>query len=215
MFNFPELPKLSAVGVPSGGVPEFWYRCFSTRFLSKPLNTSHTKTAVTRYNAGHRNPIADQFETLYMCDDRQTALYEINALLGSPTGYYLNNPNISPIATLTFKVMLQSVLDLSNEKQVEKIDGDVQYITGDWDAYSRRNPFNGNPAPGHSVHGWTPISPTQLLGKEIHDLPEVEGFVSVSAKVPTRKVLIIFTDKLMPGSYVECHDDRKLIQRIP
>lgn len=52
----------------------------------------------------------------------------------------------------------------------------------------------------------TAPAPTQELGAALYALPDLEGFLSLSARVPDQISLIVFTQKLQPGSYMEFHD---------
>ena len=47
------------------------------------------------------------------------------------------------------------------------------------------------------------LAPTQELGAALYDIPELEGFRTVSSKVPYAMNLVVFPQKLQPGSRVE------------
>lgn len=52
---------------------------------------------------------------------------------------------------------------------------------------------------------WTNV-PTQRLGAALFQVPRLEGFITYSAKVATRKSLVVFPQKLLPSSVVEWRD---------
>jgi len=59
-----------------------WYRAIQPQFWTTALQTSQTTTFPTRFNEGaNAHP---QFEILYLAEDHQLALFEAQALLGSP-----------------------------------------------------------------------------------------------------------------------------------
>src|SRR5262245_36846903 len=60
-----------------------WFRAIQPHFLGTPLAAGHTSTAPTRFNPG---PAAiHAFQTLYLAQNHSVALFEVQALLGSPS----------------------------------------------------------------------------------------------------------------------------------
>ena len=47
------------------------------------------------------------------------------------------------------------------------------------------------------------IAPTQELGAALFQVPGLEGFRALSARVPYCMTLVVFPQKLQPGSIVE------------
>jgi hypothetical protein len=90
---------------------------------------------------------------------------------------------------------LRSVADLTLIAEQHHLATTVQELTGDWHGYALRDPLQSVPQP-------TGFAPTQLLGAAVHAVPGIEGFRAVSAKVATRKNLVVFPDKLQPGSQI-------------
>ncbi len=60
-----------------------WYRAIEPQHWNTSLQTSQTMASPNRFNGG---PFANPpFETLYLAEDLQVALFEAEALLGPPT----------------------------------------------------------------------------------------------------------------------------------
>jgi hypothetical protein len=71
------------------------------------------------------------------------------------------------------------------------IDMTVQELTGDWRGYQFRLH-----APSYIQHVGLP-APTQRLGEALFRVrPHIEGFLTASAKVPTRSNVVVFLDNL-------------------
>ena len=125
-------------------------------------------------------------------------MFEALALFGSPTTP--GGPVPAPRGSwtiLTVRVQLSDVLDLSGLASQATLDVSAQELTGDWQGYRLRSPQTNVTAP-------TGAAPTQMLGEAIHrDTRTLEGFTTVSAKVPTNRNLIVYPDHLRTGSLVE------------
>jgi hypothetical protein len=91
------------------------------------------------------------------------------------------------------RVVLQSVVDLTDIEQQVLLSTNAQELTGDWRAYWSRHPNSSVPRP-------TGISPTQALGQAIFDTADIEAMFVHSAKLPDHRNLVIFPQKLRPGS---------------
>ena len=165
-----------------------WYRAVQWQFLSTPLNTAHTKSTASRFNEGN-----NQFEILYFAFDHTTALYEVQAMLGSPLyGVQLPNP-YKAWAIVNVDVFLQEVIDLTEVANQQQIETTAQELTGDWRGYglrSRTTPVN------HPVG----IAPTQELGVELFKVSGFEGFMTLSARVPTSRILAVFPETIRQGA---------------
>jgi hypothetical protein len=134
-------------------------------------------------------------------EDQIVALFEVSALLGSPLPgqAFAPNPN-QPWTVVPVDVRLSHVVDVTRLSQRRLIETTVQELTGDWRGYLLRNP-NVPLGPPY----WTTI-PTQRLGAALHAVRGLEGFLAYSAKVPTRRNLIIFPTKLRKGSFIRFTD---------
>jgi hypothetical protein len=177
-----------------------WIRALHPRHLANPLGTAHTPTHATRFNPGTLTDPA--FEILYLAEDATVALFEVQALLGSayPGATFVPNPAGGPWTLLDVQVDLHAVVDFTRMTSRHAIRTSVQELTGDWRAYSLRRPNRqrGGIA-GSDV-------PTQLLGRRLERIKGLEGFLSYSARVATRRTLMIFPRKLMPGSQLRYRD---------
>jgi hypothetical protein len=91
------------------------------------------------------------------------------------------------------------VADLTDVAIHQQLATTAQELTGDWRGYLIRSAVM-------SVSQPTGLAPTQSLGFALHVVPGLEGFRAISAKVPTRVNLVVFPDKLLPGSSVRFHD---------
>ena len=128
-------------------------------------------------------------------------MFEVEALLGSPHSTWLAVPGRN-WTVLSVSVVLQSVVDLTQAAEQAALGTTAQELTGDWRGYRLRD-------------ATTPVSqpsgvpaPTQELGGALYSVPGLEGFLTVSAKVPTHRVLVVFPDKLAVGSELECRDEK-------
>ncbi len=177
-----------------------WIRALHPRFLTGPLGTAHTPTHATRFNPG---TTADPgFEILYLAEDATVAHFEVQALLGSayPGAMHVPNPAGGAWTLVPVGVTLQAVVDFTRSTSCMPIETSIQELTGDWQAYALRNPMRlRGGANGSDV-------PTQLLGRRLHKIRGVEGFMSYSARVATRRILMIFPRKLLPGSQLRYQD---------
>ncbi|WP_143309257.1 RES domain-containing protein [Candidatus Entotheonella palauensis] len=159
-----------------------WYRAIQPQHW--PTQDPHalymyTRVIPSRFSAGD-----DQFTLLYFGENHLVALFEVRALLGS-----LIQPIPQPHqtwVTLNATIRLQSIVDLSQATEQDKINTTTQELTGAW---------TGSPPPSQLV-------PTQELGQALYAEPDIEGFFTISAQVPYYKILIIFPEKLQPGSFV-------------
>jgi hypothetical protein len=180
-----------------------WYRVAGTTWLTSAIATRHTPATSSRFYDPYT--ASPQFPTLYLSDSNLVAMFEAQALFGSLTTP--GGPVPAPRgnwAVLTVSVQLQAIVDLSQVASQAAIDISVQELTGDWPAYRLRSSATNVVAP-------VGTAPTQMLGEAIHrDVRLLEGFATVSAKVPTNRNLIIFPDHLGAGSFVEYtwHDGR-------
>jgi RES domain len=72
-----------------------WFRAIRPQFLQTSLAYHHTTTIPGRFNAGSTQ--RPGFPVLYLAEDQLVALFEVNALLGSPFPgqVYLPSPHAS------------------------------------------------------------------------------------------------------------------------
>ena len=137
------------------------------------------------------------FEILYLAEDLQVALFEVEALVGPPgrPGGVLAQPRLA-WALINIRVQLQRVADLTVVATQNLLATTAQELTGDWEGYQLRSRRT-------SISEPVGLAPTQELGAALYDVPELEGFRTVSSKVPYTMNLVVFPQKLQPGSRVE------------
>jgi hypothetical protein len=173
-------------------VTGIWYRTVELRYLETALSSSHTSDNPTRFCGGTGADFP--FEILYLCENTLVAQFEVGALLGSPweLGGVVTRPGRS-WADVSVSVRLQFVADLTLPPEQTLLETTVQELTGDWQGYHRRKPDS-------PVREPVGRAPTQDLGEALYNVPQLEGFLSVSAKVPSHRNLNVFPEKLQKGS---------------
>ena len=181
-----------------------WYRAVPLKHWKAALSTAHTSSIPSRFNEGQ-----NQFEILYLAEDSMVAMFEAQALLGSPYGAWVQGPRKNWLI-VNIDVQLQNIADLTRVSQQSLLDTTAQELTGDWRGYQLRGP-----AAPVSQPAATP-APTQQLGEMMHAVPGLEAFVSISAMVPTHRILVVFPKKLEAGSELifKRDDTGNVIQRL-
>lgn len=184
----------TVVGAPLGPESRIWYRAIQTHFLATALSTRHTRTISSRFSGA--TPVSPGYEILYLAENHAIALLEAQALLGSPItpGGLVPHPH-STWTILNVSVRLQAIAELTDEATQNLLATTAQEITGDWMGYRLRGL-------GTTVKGPTGLAPTQELGDALYRVPGLEGFRTLSAKVPYQEVLVVFPQKLRKGSRV-------------
>jgi hypothetical protein len=100
---------------------------------------------------------------------------------------------------LNVDVQLQTGADLTQESQQQLLETTAQELTGDWRGYQQRSPAT-------SVSQPLGVASTQSLGAALFAVPGLEGFRTLSAKLPYYSNMVIFPQKLQPGSHVVFSD---------
>lgn len=170
-----------------------WFRAIQPAHLPTGLRSSRARG---RFNPGPLLPISSQFEALYLAEDPVTALFEVQAMLGSPhrPGGSLANPRLTYVQ-LNVRVLLQAVVDLTDVPTAQiPLQTTAQELTGDWEGYQLRSAFTPVPAP-------VGIAPTQELGHALF-ATGIEGFRAISARNATARTLIVFPANMRPGSSI-------------
>ena len=176
-----------------------WYRAIQPQHWNTALQTAQTLLIPSRFSEGN-----GLFEILYLAEDPLVALFEVQALLGSvlPPQLWVPNPHQAWI-TLNVTVTLSHVADLTRVSQQSLVATNAQELTGDWRGYRIRGAATPITQP-------TAVpAPTQELGEALFNVPGVEAFRAISAKVPTHRVLAIFPSKLRPGSQITFTDQAR------
>lgn len=175
-----------------------WYRAVRLPHLGTALSTAHTLDVSGRFHFGSATALS--FPVLYLAENPMVALFEVRALLGSPTG----SPGVVPSPTHPWAVInvaidLQKIADLTDPRETAKLGTTTQELTGDWRGYDLRRGIGTVPEP-------TGLAPTQQLGAALYSVPELEGFLTPSAPLAYHRNLIVFPDKLQPASTVRWQD---------
>ncbi|HEY6331096.1 MAG TPA: RES family NAD+ phosphorylase [Blastocatellia bacterium] len=175
-----------------------WYRAVRPQFFAFALRSSHTRSTPSRFNAGKlSNP---QFDVLYLAENHQVALFEVQALLGSPPGPIVPNPHQGPWTIISVSVRLSGVADLTSRASQVLLDTNAQELTGDWMGYASRA------VPMSSISYPVGVAPTQELGTALYSTPHIEAFITISARIPDKMALVVFPQKLQPGNYMRFLD---------
>lgn len=173
-----------------------WYRVIPPQFFQKALSTDRTKRIRSRYSPGRLGK--PPFAVLYLCENRTIALYEVEAQFKDANGNLVSNPK-KPLLHVDVKVVLQRIADLTDLSQQRHLSTNAQELTGDWVWYDERTPHCSVPVP-------VGTAPTQQLGQALFGVSSLEGFQTISAKMPNHRNLVLFPGKLLPGSFIEYLD---------
>ena len=177
-----------------------WFRAIQPRYSLTALNSAHTTGARSRFSGGPLLPSSAQFQILYFAEDHQTALFEFGAMVGSPhiPGRAIPNPGV-PALVLNVQIRLQQVFDLT---QVRSAQVPLQTT----DRYQSRSPMTSVTAP-------IGLAEIQTLGEALFQTG-IEGFRSLSAKIPYARTLMVFPTNLGRGSSIVYVDSGTVVHRI-
>ncbi len=168
----------------SGG----WFRGIEMQYGATPLQYVHTSTRSSRFS--HADSQHPAFPLIYLAENHDIALKEVGALFNPPgTNLVVSNPHAAG-TILNVTVAVSAVLDLTDRVVQNFLQTNFQELTGDWRGYYLRAlPISSVP------DVWQP-APIQILGKALYQIPKLMGFITISAKTPDRKNLVIFPDKI-------------------
>lgn len=179
--------KISACSkLKRNGENRIWFRAFDPMFMSSPLGTTHTIAMPSRFYSG--TLAASPFEILYLSENPNVCLREVGAIFG-PFMNPIANPTSAWI-TINVTVILKQVADLTMVSEQNRLGITAQELTGDWEGYSTRGALCSITEPRG-------VAPTQELGQKLFATPGIEGFRTVSAKVPHQMNLVVFPSKLL------------------
>jgi RES domain-containing protein len=183
----PQLPTTPLTGT--------WFRAIQPQHWLTSLQTTQTRMIPGRFNIGSAaNP---GFAVLYLAENPMVALFEVQALLGTPStpGGVVAPPRQAWI-TINVNLQLQRIADLTDLALQQLLQVSAQELTGDWRGYQQRTPLT-------SITGPIGPAPTQDLGDALFAVANLEGFQTISAKLPYHRNLVLFPHKLQRGSRVE------------
>lgn len=163
------------------------YRLIPAQFAGTALSSIGSFRRGGRYNP------REAFEALYLADTPLTALQEIN--LVRVTDAAILSAKSSPRLLLSVEVALAAVLDVTTVPVQDALDTNLQELTGSWLVMN---------AGGR-------IAPTQALGTTAYHHGGFEALRVPSAQDPRAANLVVFPDRLRPGSRVRVYDDSGLI----
>ena len=154
-----------------------WYRAVDPTAASAAPRPS---IRPTRFNSG---PAASpSFRLLYFAPDPVTALFEVEALLGSAFSFSVPNP-LRGAVVVSHSVPQLDVVDLGDPVNRSVVDTTRQELTGDWRLYR---------------HPPTTPAPTQALARALHQThPTVRGILAPSARNPSVNNLVVFYDRVL------------------
>lgn len=145
----------------------------------------------SRLNAG--DTAQPQFEVLYLAETPVVALFEVQAVFGSPVqpGGVVANPR-RHWTVINVQVRLQDVADLTHFSQQTLLSTSAQELSGDWQRYQQRNTLTSVSEPVGSA-------PTQAHGSALFAVSDLEGFLTLSSSLPYHKNSVVFPQKLREG----------------
>ena len=173
---------------------KIWYRAIQPQHWASSLKTSQSRGISSRFNIGAA--AKPQYSVLYLAENPVVALFEAQAIFGStisPPGI-IAHPRRAFI-TINVQVQLARIVDLSDPTNQAVIDTTAQELTGDWRGYHTRSQHT-------SVSRPLAPAPTQELGAALHAQRYLEGFLTVSAKLPTYQTLVVFPQNLGKNSFI-------------
>jgi hypothetical protein len=192
-----------------------WYRAIpSTLAVNKAVPPpKFTHGITTRFNAGDLQAVQHRFDTLYFAEDTRTCLYETGALLGTPlrSNWSIGNPG-RRIIVVRFRLNAPRVIDLTDPALEPILGMTAQASTGDWEGYRHRQWAASTMLP-------IGIAPTQQLGRALYarfvERSDLDGFVALSARVPTRRVLVLFDPHDERGKERELLGSKRDRKQVP
>jgi hypothetical protein len=180
----------AAAGLPTCSIKAVWYRAVDPRYLPTALHYSHTRLFASRYYEGPTAAVP--FEIVYLAENPLVALFEVEALFGSPLipGGLIANPARSWL-TINAQVQLTKVADLTDVSGSQMpLSTTAQELTGDWKGYRQRSASTSVSVP-------VGAAPTHELGAALYSSGLFEGFITISAKMPYQMVLGVFPARVV------------------
>jgi len=176
-----------------------WYRALEPRHLYSALQTSQTRQLPSRFHEGAS--AQPQFELLYLAVNQMVALFEVRSLFGTmyTPGAVVPNPVAPTRIPIAVHVTLQAIVDLTDSANVDLLETSTQELTGDWEHYQTQF------APA-LPRLRRMAAPTQQVGAALAQVPDIEGFVTVSAPTRPYTNLVIYPGNLQPGSQIRTVD---------
>jgi RES domain-containing protein len=164
------------------------YRLTGLRYMASPLSVEGALKHGGRYNK------KGVFGALYLADTPATALAEVQMLKLSD--HRLVGVKGPPKVLVSIDYTLQAVLDLNDPGVQGALGTDPQELGDEWLLKQQR---------GEGVL-------TQELGEAAHGLGTVEALWVPSARLEGARNLVVFPDRLRPGSCLTLYDPEGLLR---
>lgn len=175
------------------------YRVIAPRYLRSAL-----ASAGSLQYGGRFNP-AQSFEALYTALSVDTALVERAGVILTAAGIKAVHA-IRTGVLLRIECRLSGVLDLTDTGIRERLRITTADLVGPWLPWSApipaEMPIDGQP----QIPPPSRKAPSQRLGEIVHADRRFEAILSLSAKDPSGRCLVIFPDRVFPDSSVEVDD---------
>lgn len=163
------------------------YRLIPAQFAGTALSS------IGSFKRGGRYNTKGVFEALYLADTPLTALQEINLI--KVTDAAILSAKSSPRLLLSVEVTLSAVLDVTSAPVQDALATNLQELTGNWLVMNA----NGQ------------VAPTQIFGAAAYRSERIEALRVFSAQDPRATNLVVFPERLRPGSHLRVYDDTGLI----
>ncbi|MBE3587713.1 MAG: RES family NAD+ phosphorylase [Thermoanaerobacteraceae bacterium] len=159
--------------------------CYRVIDMKYVLQGDHILSGKGAYLASGRFHRKGDFPCVYLGESIATVTQEV-----------IEPPIFPPKVLVSVSIRVHNLLDLTDEKVLDELDTTIQEMTGRWE-----KSYNLGKVPS-----------TQILGKVAYDSGRFEGIIYYSCKTNyLAKNLVLFTDKLVNGSYITLHDPDQLI----
>ena len=157
-----------------------------------------SSNTINRFNDG-----SGSFALHYFAADEVTALLEVVVFYGSYSSGYVPSPPPDENWTIFSYRIKQNfhVVDLSDPGTRSTAKTSTQERTGDWlNYYHRRTRNYARYTNIPLVQPGDSLAPTQRLAQTIYKSTQAVGFLTPSSKLPTISNLVLFHNRLPPGS---------------
>lgn len=159
--------------------------CYRVTDMKYVLQGDHILSGKGAYLASGRFHRKGDFPCVYLGESIATVMQEA-----------IESPEFPPKVLVSISIRVHNLLDLTDERVLDKLDTTIQEMTGRWE-----ESYNLGKVPS-----------TQILGKAAYDSGRFEGIIYYSCKTnyPARN-FVLFIDKLVDGSYIKLYDPNQLI----
>lgn len=140
-------------------LPSTWFRAVNPLFATTAPQPSRR---ITRFNPG--STVSPSFGLIYFAPDPTTALFEVEALLGSVFSVAVGNPYRSAAVLAYNNVPAYRVADLGNAANRRIVETTLQEMTGEWRTY--RSPYR-HPAPTQAARTGPPCHQPRAYDRDL------------------------------------------------